>query len=74
MGYITNIGGKSVGMAQPGRFGTMVPNSRAPGGANKISVGNQSPNTTPIPWYESGAVWALGALFVGYLAVYRTLR
>jgi hypothetical protein len=71
MGYAS--GGKTSAGMSMNKFGVMLPNNRAPGGANTISPVN-SPSTAPIPWYESGAFWTAAFLFVGYIAVYRTLR
>jgi hypothetical protein len=54
-----------------GRFGvTGPPNRVAPAGGNPVT--SDTGKTTK--WYESGPVWTLGFLVVGWFLVYQTVR
>lgn len=54
-----------------GRFGVTPPNAGMPRGAN-----TQSPTDAGVDakWYESGPVWVILFLIVGYILVFQTLK
>jgi hypothetical protein len=63
---------RAVGIPQAslgvGRFGVTPPNAVAPSGSNDVT-GDPEPR-----WYESGPLWVLIFLVVGYILVFQTLK
>jgi hypothetical protein len=54
-----------------GRFGVSgPPNRSAPAGGNPVT----SNNTGVTKWYESGPLWVLIFLVVGWVLVYQTVK
>ena len=62
-----NIGSRT---SMIGRFGVIPSNSSMPSGSNP----QNSEEAGDVPWYESGPVWVLVFLVVGYILVFRTLK
>lgn len=62
-----NIGART---SMLGRFGVVPSNSTRPAGSNP-----QNPQEAgDVAWYESGPVWVILFLVVGYILVFRTLK